>query len=76
MAVTVPLVSPGDRLRLAEVADLLDTSRATAARYVSREDFPEPIDEDRGRMWRRSDVQRWGKKHLPLPTGRPPKEDA
>jgi predicted DNA-binding transcriptional regulator AlpA len=68
-------MSPGDRLRLSEVADLLGTSRATAARYVDREDFPAPVEEDRGRMWRRSAVERWAKKNLPLRTGRPPKTD-
>jgi predicted DNA-binding transcriptional regulator AlpA len=68
-------MSPGDRLRLGEVAELLAKPRATAARYVDREDFPAPIDEDRGRMWRRSDVQRWARKNLPLKTGRPPKTD-
>jgi predicted DNA-binding transcriptional regulator AlpA len=69
-------MSPADRLRLAEVAKLLGTSRATAARYVSREGFPAPVEEDRGRLWRRSDVERWAKKNLPLRTGRPPKKPA
>jgi predicted DNA-binding transcriptional regulator AlpA len=66
-------MSPGDRLRLSEVADFLGVSRATAARYVARDEFPNPIDEDRGRMWSRRDVERWKKKNYPLRSGRPPK---
>jgi prophage regulatory protein len=65
-----------DLAGVAEIALMLDVSRATAARYVQRDDFPAPIGElARGRVWRRADVERWGKKHLPLPrTGRPPKQ--
>jgi predicted DNA-binding transcriptional regulator AlpA len=75
-AATVNLrpMSPEDLLGLAEVTEVLGVSRATAARYVDRADFPRPETLARGRVWRRRDVERWAKKNLPLRTGRPPKK--
>jgi hypothetical protein len=67
-------MSPEELASLAEVAELLNVPKRTAARYVDREDFPEPIDELAvGRIWSREEVVAWGKSHLPLQTGRPPK---
>jgi prophage regulatory protein len=64
----------GTLASLRDVAGLLAVPKRTAARYVNRPDFPEPIDKlGVGRVWRRSDVTRWGRKHLPLQPGRPPK---
>lgn len=67
-------VSPEDLAGLAEVAQLLDVPKRTAARYVKRSDFPEPLDRlAAGPVWLRASVVEWGKAHLPLPTGRPRK---
>lgn len=57
-----------------EVAEILGVPRRTASRYAERDDFPEPLDTLAvGRVWRRADIEKWGKEHLPLPTGRPRK---
>jgi len=60
---------------LAEIAEMLRVSRSTAARYAERGDFPAPIGRlGRGRIWRRRDVEKWGRLRLPLPKpGRPKK---
>jgi hypothetical protein len=58
---------------LAEIAELLDVTKNTAMKYSRRADFPQPIDRlASGPVWRRTSVERWAKKTLPLPTGRPP----
>jgi hypothetical protein len=42
----------------------------TAARYVKRPDFPGPLARlAAGPVWHRVDVDKWAKKHLPLPRG-------
>lgn len=86
--VTFPLPSPtmsrqklssgAPRLAgLAEVAELLEVPKRTAARYVKRDDFPAPVDRlAAGPVWRLLDVESWGREHLPLPTGRPPRREA
>jgi hypothetical protein len=49
---------------------------ATAQKYVDRDDFPEPLGRiAAGRVWLQADVETWAKQTLPLPTGRPRKED-
>jgi predicted DNA-binding transcriptional regulator AlpA len=67
---------PADELAgIVEVAEILGVTRATANKYAARPDFPEPVGQlARGRVWRRADVEAWGKANLPLPTGRPPKK--
>ncbi len=71
---------PDDLASIAEVADILGVTKRTAQRYAERTDFPLPIDTiaaGRVRVWRRVDVERWGRKHLPLPrTGRPRKSSS
>jgi hypothetical protein len=48
-------------------------SRRTAWTWTLRADFPPPVDlVSGGPVWRTSEIERWGKKHLPLPVGRPP----
>jgi predicted DNA-binding transcriptional regulator AlpA len=55
-----------DLVGLAEVAELLKTSRTQANRWARREDFPEPVANLRATpVWRRSDVQRWAKRRKP-----------
>ncbi len=62
---------------LAEVAELLGVPKRTAARYVQRPDFPDPVDRlAAGPIWRRADVEAWGKERLPLPPGRPRKRES
>jgi predicted DNA-binding transcriptional regulator AlpA len=69
-------VSPEELLGLSDIARLLGVGMRTAQKYVARDDFPEPIGRiAAGRVWLRADVQRWAKETLPLPTGRPRKED-
>ena len=69
-------MSPAERAMLQEVAEILGVHKRTAQRYIDRKDFPAPVERFRGgRVWRRSDVERWGRKHLPLPRpGRPRKQ--
>ncbi len=68
-------MSPDELAQIAEVAQALGVSKRSAARYVGLPGFPAPIDTlSTGRVWVRADVVKWGKKNLPLPTGRPPKQ--
>jgi len=70
-----PGVSPDELAGVSEIAQMLGVPLRTAARYVEREDFPEPYERlARGRVWRRDEVEAWGRENLPLRTGRPPKE--
>jgi hypothetical protein len=75
-AVPSPAMSPDELAQLAEVARVLGVAKRTAAKYVDLPGFPEPLERlSTGRVWRRSDVAAWGRKHLPLRTGRPPKRE-
>jgi predicted DNA-binding transcriptional regulator AlpA len=66
-------VAPDDLASVSEIAQMLNVSKRTAARYVDRVDFPAPVDVlATGRVWRRTAVRGWAKKHLPLRVGRPP----
>lgn len=66
-------MSPDELAQLAEVAEVLGVSKRSAARYVDLPGFPAPIDTlSTGRVWVRAAVVKWGKKNLPLRTGRPP----
>jgi predicted DNA-binding transcriptional regulator AlpA len=68
-------VSPEDALSVSEIADLFGVKRISAHRYTLRDDFPEPLaTTSGGRVWLRRDVERWGREHLPLKPGRPPKQ--
>ena len=61
---------------VAEIAEMLNTTRRTVQRWTLRGDFPNPVSVLAGdrRVWRRSDVEGWAQEHLPLPRpGRPPK---
>jgi predicted DNA-binding transcriptional regulator AlpA len=75
---TKPKISPtGKLVMLHEMAKLFGVSKHTAWTYVTNEalKFPPPEDTLKaGAVWRRSEVEKWGKKHLPLPVGRPPKK--
>jgi hypothetical protein len=56
---------------------MFNVSKQTAVKYSQRPDFPEPLDRlASGPVWRRAEVEAWGRGHLPLRTGRPLKEDA
>jgi len=66
-----------DLAGLAEIAKMLNVPKRTAARYVERPDFPAPIERLAATpVWRSADVEAWGRANLPLPTGRPPREQA
>jgi excisionase family DNA binding protein len=57
-----------------EAAKLLEVHPRTLERYIADEDlkFPKPAKRvGRVRLWNQGEVTRWGKKMLPLPTGRP-----
>ena len=61
-------------LGVTEITTALGVTKRTAIRYTKRADFPAPAERlARGPIWHRSDVEAWGKTHLPLPTGRPRK---
>jgi predicted DNA-binding transcriptional regulator AlpA len=63
-----------DLAGLAEIAEMLRITKRTAWNYTKRADFPEPLDRlASGPVWRRADVEAWGKANLPLPPGRPRK---
>lgn len=53
-------------LGLAEVAELLRTTRRNAIRMTGLPDFPEPVARLRAtRVWKRADVDRWAKRRKP-----------
>lgn len=55
-----------------EIVKLFGVAESTVARYIRRPDFPLPVEQlARGSVWRRKDVQEWGRLNLPLPIGRP-----
>jgi predicted DNA-binding transcriptional regulator AlpA len=70
-------VAPEDLVGLAEIIEMLSVSKATAFKYTRRQDFPEPLGHisAAGPVWLRRDVERWAKETLPLPQGRPRKEN-
>lgn len=69
-------MNPEKLAGLAEVAELLGVPKRTAARYTERADFPEPLGRlAAGPVWRRADIEAWGRKTLPLRSGRPRKRD-
>jgi prophage regulatory protein len=56
----------GKLVGLAEIAQMLDTSRTQVGRWTEREDFPPPIERLRmGPIWKRADVERWAKRRKP-----------
>jgi predicted DNA-binding transcriptional regulator AlpA len=60
-------MSPVDFVGVPEIAEQLEVDRRTAWRYVSRDDFPNPEAQVSGkRLWKRSAVEQWAKKNLPL----------
>jgi predicted DNA-binding transcriptional regulator AlpA len=55
-----------DLVGLAEVADLLGTSRRQAIRWTQREDFPEPIIRLRATpVWEEREIRRWMRERKP-----------
>ncbi len=69
-------VSPEELLGLVDISRLLNVTMASAQRYADRDDFPEPLGRiAAGRVWLRDQVEAWAKETLPLPTGRPRKEE-
>jgi predicted DNA-binding transcriptional regulator AlpA len=70
-------MSPEDLVGISEIAAMYDVAKNTAWRWSQREDFPEPEARlSSGPIWKRPDVEVWGKNHLPLPAGRPRHEPA
>jgi predicted DNA-binding transcriptional regulator AlpA len=60
-------VSPLDLVGVPEIAEMLGVSRPSVWRYLRRDDFPDPDAQvSNKRLWKRSAVQRWAKKTLPL----------
>jgi predicted DNA-binding transcriptional regulator AlpA len=57
---------------LAEVADVLEVSKRTAARYTSRPDFPEPVARLRsGPVWLEAEVRAWARNSPAARPGKP-----
>jgi predicted DNA-binding transcriptional regulator AlpA len=70
-----PPAPPADVLGVSDIARLCDVAKNTAWRWTKRGDFPKPAARlPRGPVWKRADIEKW-KKRLPLPQGRPPRED-
>jgi predicted DNA-binding transcriptional regulator AlpA len=64
---------PPPVMQLAELAEYFGVSKRAAWKRSRRADFPEPYaDLSAGKVWKRSQIDRWMAKHLPLPAGRPP----
>lgn len=60
-------MTPVDLVGVPEIAELLGVSRRTAWHYIERDDFPAPEAQvSRKRLWKRSAVERWAAKTLPL----------
>lgn len=69
-------MAPEEIVGLSEIAELLGVTKRTVQRYQEREDFPAPLGTlAGGRVWREADVRKWAEKTLPLPPGRPRKEE-
>ncbi len=72
-----PVSPANDLLGLAELAAMLVVTKGTARRYAARGDFLAPLGRlASGPVWRRAEVERWARDHLPLPPGRPRKPQA
>lgn len=68
-------MSPDEVVGLTEIAKIFGVTKRTAVRYRELPDFPQPIARlSAGHIWRRADVETWGREHLPLRTGRPRKK--
>jgi hypothetical protein len=66
-----------DLLGVSEIAERLRVTPRTAARYVKRPDFPEPLRRlAAGPVWSAPDVDVWARETLPLKVGRPRKPAA
>lgn len=62
----------GELVGVAEIAQLGEVERNSAWRWTERPDFPAPAQTlAAGRLWNRSDVEKWLAEHRPKP-GRPP----
>ena len=61
-------------LGVAELAEVLGVSRQRAIKIATTyADFPEPeVELASGRVWKRSEVERWIKRHPNRRPGRPP----
>jgi len=69
-------MAPEDVVGVSEIAEFYGVPKRTAARYVDRDDFPEPLARlASGRVWARAAAEAWKRDHLPLPPGRPRKEE-
>ena len=69
-------MAPEELAGLSEIAEMLGVTTRTVQRYMEREDFPEPLGQiAAGRVWLRANVETWAKATLPLPEGRPRKEE-
>jgi predicted DNA-binding transcriptional regulator AlpA len=62
-------------LGLTDIARLLGRSKPVVVGYAQRPDFPRPLGKTAsGRVWRRSDIERWRSRHFPPKIGRPAKD--
>jgi len=63
-------------LGITDICRLLDRSKPVVRKYIARPDFPKPLGETAaGRVWRKSDVDRWVKRtNWPFEAGRPKKD--
>jgi predicted DNA-binding transcriptional regulator AlpA len=65
--VSLAAVVPLDLVDVPAIAEMLKVGRRTAWRYIERDDFPPPEAEmNRKRLWKRSAVERWANRSLPL----------
>ena len=71
-------MSPEELAGFSEIAEILGVHRRTVQRYLTRDDFPEPVGRlAGGRVWARVDIEEWGRTHLPVPKpGRPRKTNS
>ena len=60
---------------LKELERVLGVSKPSVLRYVGMPSFPTPTQLAGGRVWDRAAVEQWARENLPLPVGRPRKEE-
>jgi predicted DNA-binding transcriptional regulator AlpA len=54
---------PEDLVGITEIAEFLQLSRQRVHKLLERDDFPTPVAEiAAGRIWKRSDVEKWAEK--------------
>lgn len=61
----------------AEIEDMLDVSRQRVQQLIARRDFPKPVVRLKmGKVWRRTEVEKWARSHGRLGDEQQPEQQA